>query len=459
MTIRRPALSATLLALSLTLAVPLPVPAALPAAVDGQPLPTLAPMLERATPAVVNIATESRVALRRNPLLDDPFFRHFFNVPDQPRERKAQSVGSGVVVDARRGYVITNHHVVEGADTITVTLRDGRRLTAKVIGSDPQSDVAVIQIPGNNLAALPLADSDNLRVGDFVVAIGNPFGLGQTVTSGIVSALGRTGLGIQGYEDFIQTDASINPGNSGGALVNLRGELVGINTAILAPSGGNVGIGFAIPANMVSRLMNQIVAHGSVRRGQLGVAVQDLTPELARAFNIPADRGAVIAQVSPSSAAARAGLKEGDVVLSINDKPIRDGNGLRNAIGLLEVGEAARLEILRDGKPMILDAKIGEYVPAKAQGDAINPRLAGVTFEDIGPNSPLGGRGVRGVLVAKLASGSPAARAGLQRNDVITAVNRQPIASTDELRQIASQSEGLILNLLRGQGELLLMLR
>ncbi|MBS1221984.1 MAG: 2-alkenal reductase [Proteobacteria bacterium] len=425
MTIRRPALSATLLALSLTLAVPLPVPAALPAAVDGQPLPTLAPMLERATPAVVNIATESRVALRRN----------------------------------RRGYVITNHHVVEGADTITVTLRDGRRLTAKVIGSDPQSDVAVIQIPGNNLAALPLADSDNLRVGDFVVAIGNPFGLGQTVTSGIVSALGRTGLGIQGYEDFIQTDASINPGNSGGALVNLRGELVGINTAILAPSGGNVGIGFAIPANMVSRLMNQIVAHGSVRRGQLGVAVQDLTPELARAFNIPADRGAVIAQVSPSSAAARAGLKEGDVVLSINDKPIRDGNGLRNAIGLLEVGEAARLEILRDGKPMILDAKIGEYVPAKAQGDAINPRLAGVTFEDIGPNSPLGGRGVRGVLVAKLASGSPAARAGLQRNDVITAVNRQPIASTDDLRQIASRSEGLVLNLLRGQGELLLMLR
>ena len=448
-----------LLALSLILAVPSPVPAALPAAMDGQPLPTLAPMLERATPAVVNIATESRVSLRRNPLLDDPFFRRFFNIPDQPRERKAQSVGSGVVVDARRGYVITNHHVVEGADKITVTLRDGHKLDAKVIGSDSQSDVAVIQIPGNNLTALPLADSDSLRVGDFVVAIGNPFGLGQTVTSGIISALGRAGLGIEGYEDFIQTDASINPGNSGGALVNLRGELVGINTAILAPSGGNVGIGFAIPANMVSRVMNQIVAHGSVRRGQLGVAVQDLTPELARAFNIPADRGAVIAQVSPRSAAARAGLKEGDVVLSINDKPIRDGNGLRNAIGLLEVGEAARLEILRDGKSLTLDAKVGEYVPTKAEGDAINPRLAGVTFEDIGPNSPLGGRGVRGVLVAQLASGSPAARAGLRRNDVIVAVNQQLIASTDELRQIASQSEGLILNLLRGQGELLLMLR
>ena len=447
-----------LLVLSLILAVPSPTQAALPVAMDGQPLPTLAPMLERATPAVVNIATENRVALRRNPLLDDPFFRRFFNIPDQPHERKAQSVGSGVVVDARRGTVITNHHVVEGADTITVTLRDGRRLDAKVIGSDSQSDVAVIQIPSSNLTALPLADTDNLRVGDFVVAIGNPFGLGQTVTSGIVSALGRTGLGIQGYEDFIQTDASINPGNSGGALVNLRGELVGINTAIFAPSGGNVGIGFAIPANMVSRVMNHIVAHGSVRRGQLGVAVQDLTPELARAFNIPANRGAVIAQVSPRSAAARAGLKEGDVVLSINDKPIRDSNGLRNAIGLLEVGEAARLEILRDGKPLTLDAKVGEYVPAKAEGNAINPRLAGVTFEDIGPNSPLSGQ-VRGVLVAQLESRSPAARAGLRRNDVIVAVNRQPVASTDELRQIASQSEGLILNLLRGQGELLLMLR
>ena len=284
------------------------------------------------------------MALRRNPLLDDPFFRHFFNIPDQPRERKAQSVGSGVVVDARRGYVITNHHVIDGAEKITVTLSNGRQLAAKVIGSDPESDVAVIQIPGGNLTALPLADSQRLRVGDFVVAVGNPFGLGQTVTSGIVSALGRTGLGIQGYEDFIQTDASINPGNSGGALVNLRGELVGINTAIIAPGGGNVGIGFAIPSNMVSRLMNQIIAHGSVRRGQLGVSVQDLTPELAQAFNIPADQGAVIAQVSPRSAAARAGLKEGDVVLRINDRTIRDipawissTSGLRTAIHLPEL--------------------------------------------------------------------------------------------------------------------------
>lgn len=460
MNIRRSSPLSALLALSLTVAASSAFAgAALPGAVEGQALPTLAPMLERATPAVVNIATENRVAMRRNPLLDDPFFRRFFNVPDQqPRERKAQSVGSGVVVDARKGYVITNHHVVDGADTITVTLRDGRQLKAKVIGSDSESDVAVIQIPSVNLTALPLADSDELRVGDFVVAVGNPFGLGQTVTSGIVSALGRSGLGIQGYEDFIQTDASINPGNSGGALVNLRGELVGVNTAIIAPGGGNVGIGFAIPSNMVSRLMKQIIAHGSVRRGQLGVSVQDLTPDLARAFNIPANQGAVIAQVSPRSTAARAGLKEGDVVLNVNDKPVRGGGSLRNAIGLLEVGEAVKLEILRDGKPLTLDAKVGEYMPAKVEGDAINSRLAGAVFEEIGPNSSLGSR-VQGVLVASIESGSPAARAGLRKNDVIIGVNRQRIAGPAELQQLATDSDTLLLNLVRGQEELVLVLR
>jgi len=451
-------LSAILLALSLTVAFPLPASAALAAVVDGQPLPTLAPMLERATPAVVNIATESQVALRNNPLLDDPFFRHFFNIPDQPRQRRAQSVGSGVVVDAERGYVITNHHVVKSADTITVTLSDGRQLAAKVIGSDPESDVAVIRIPSDKLTALPLANSDRLRVGDFVVAIGNPFGLGQTVTSGIVSALGRTGLGIQGYEDFIQTDASINPGNSGGALINLRGELVGINSAIIAPGGGNVGIGFAIPSNMVSRLMSQIIEHGSVRRGQLGVSVQDLTPELARAFNIPARQGAVIAQVIPRSAAAKAGLQEGDVVLRVNNRPIRDGSSLRNAIGLLEIGAPVQLKILRNGKPLNIKAKIGKYTPEKAQGGTLNPRLAGALFEDIGSDSPLAGK-MQGVLVARVAPGSPAAQAGLRSKDVITAVNRQRVSSTDQLRRIAASSNSLVINLIRGRGKLLLVLR
>lgn len=449
-------LSSFILGLSLAVAAPAPAQAILPTAVDGQALPTLAPMLERATPAVVNIATETRAA--RNPLLDDPFFRRFFDLPAQPRERKTQSVGSGVVVDANQGYVLTNHHVVNGAETITVTLRDGRQVSAKVIGSDSETDVAVIQIPSGNLTALKLANSDTLRVGDFVVAIGNPFGLGQTVTSGIISALGRTGLGIQGYEDFIQTDASINPGNSGGALVNLRGELVGINTAILAPGGGNVGIGFAIPSNMASRLMNQIIAHGSVRRGQLGVAVQDLTPELARAFRIPANQGAVIAQVSPRSAAARAGLQEGDVVLNINGRPIRDSGSLRNAIGLLEVGEPIQLDILRNGNPQTIDAKLGEYVSVKVEGESIDGRLSGATFEDIGVNSPLAGK-IRGVLVANVNSRSPASRAGLRKNDVILAINRQGIANTAELKQLATSSSELVLNLLRGREELLLVLR
>ncbi len=455
--IRRSLISATLLALGLSLLSPVHAQSALPAAVDGQPLPTLAPMLEKATPAVVNIATESRVAVN-NPLLNDPVFRHFFNIPDEARERKAQSVGSGVVVDARQGYVITNHHVVDGANKITVTLRDGRKLDAKVIGSDSQSDVAVIQIPSANLTALPVADSDKLRVGDFVVAIGNPFGLGQTVTSGIVSALGRSGLGIQGYEDFIQTDASINPGNSGGALVNLRGELIGINTAILAPGGGNVGIGFAIPANMMARTMSHIIEHGSVRRGQLGVSVQDLTPDLARAFNIPNNQGAVIAQVSPRSAAARAGLREGDVVLSVNGRPIRDGSALRNTIGLLEVGESVRLDILRNGQPQIIDTKIGEYVSAKIEGESIHRRFAGAAFEDIGPNSSLGGQ-IQGVVVASVQAGSPAARSGLRKDDVILAVNRQVITNTTQLKQLAEEGDDLLLNVLRGRQELMLVLR
>lgn len=455
--ISRALLPVGLLALGLGCLTPSLTQSALPIAVDGQALPTLAPMLEKATPAVVNIATESRMAVR-NPLLDDPFFRRFFNIPDQPRERKAQSVGSGVVVDARRGYILTNHHVVDGVDKITVTLRDRRKLDAKVIGSDRESDLAVIQIPSENLTALTLADSDALKVGDFVVAIGNPFGLGQTVTSGIISALGRSGLGIQGYEDFIQTDASINPGNSGGALVNLRGELVGINTAIIAPGGGNVGIGFAIPANMAARTMNHIIEHGSVRRGQLGISVQDLTPELARAFKIPTDQGAVVAQVSPRSAAARAGLKEGDVVVSVNGRPVRDGGALRNAIGLLEVGEAIRLDILREGTPQTIEAKVGEYVSAKIDGQKINSRLSGATFEDISPNSPLAGR-AQGVVIANVESGSAAARAGLRKNDLIVAVNRQAISSIAEMQQLAVDGEGLLLNLLRGREELLLVLR
>jgi Do/DeqQ family serine protease len=293
-----------------------PVLASLPL-VDsqGQGLPTLAPMLERVLPSVVNVATRGRVRVQDNPLLQDPFFRRFFGVPNVPRERQVQSLGSGVIVDAKHGYILTNSHVVDRADEITVTLKDGRVLTATLVGKDPEADVAVIQIHADGLIALPFADSDKIRVGDFVVAIGNPFGLGQTVTSGIVSAMGRSGLGIEGYEDFIQTDASINPGNSGGALVNLRGELMGINTAILAPGGGNVGIGFAIPINMASQIMTQLVAHGELHRGRVGVQVQDLTADLVEVFVIKGTvGGAVISKVVKDSPASTAGLEAGDVV-------------------------------------------------------------------------------------------------------------------------------------------------
>lgn len=334
--------------------------------VTAQSLPTLAPMLERTTPAVVNIATEGVVALRPNPLFNDPFFRRFFDLPDRPQERRTVSSGSGVVVDASKGYIVTNHHVIDQADTITVTLNDGRQFAADIVGSDPDSDVAVIKIAASGLSDLKLANSDQLRVGDFVVAIGNPFGLGQTVTSGIVSALGRSGLG-EGYEDFIQTDASINPGNSGGALVNLNGELIGINTAILAPGGGSVGINFAIPANMVESLMEQIVRYGQVRRGQLGVLVQDLTPELAQAFGLRPNQGALISRIIAGSAAARAGLKEGDIVTAVNQRAIHNSSTLRNAIGLLESGARVQLDILRGGNPMTLNAQLSPVNPASTQ--------------------------------------------------------------------------------------------
>jgi len=269
----------------------------IPEVVDGKQLPSLAPMVDQVTPAVVNIATEGKIQVRLNPLFSDPFFRRFFNVPDQPIERKIQSLGSGVIVDAERGLVLTNNHVIANAVQITVTLRDGRQLEAELIGTDPETDVAVIKIPSEDIVDIKTADSNELRVGDFVVAIGNPFGLGQTVTSGIVSALSRSGLGIEGYEDFIQTDASINPGNSGGALVNLRGELVGINTAIFSQSGGNIGIGFAIPINLAMQITEQLLENGKVQRGFLGVSTQDLSPALIEAFGLKQKKGAVITSV------------------------------------------------------------------------------------------------------------------------------------------------------------------
>ncbi|MGD9021714.1 MAG: trypsin-like peptidase domain-containing protein, partial [Lysobacterales bacterium] len=322
--------------------------AALPVSVDGQPLPSLAPVLEEVTPSVVNIYTQTRVRVR-SPLLDDPIFRRFFNVPDAPRERVSQSLGSGVIVDAKNGFVLTNHHVIARADEIAVGLKDGRNLEAKLIGTDPDTDLAVVQVPAEDLKALTWADSDDLRVGDFVVAVGNPFNLGQTVTSGIVSALGRTGLRGLEYQNFIQTDASINPGNSGGALINLRGELVGINSAIFTPSGGNVGIGFAIPSSMARYVMDQLVQFGEVRRGTLGIFVQELTPELAGAFDVAMGGGVLVAEVTADSAAGEAGLQPGDVIVAVDGRTVGDAQDYYNAEGLIALGESLRVEYLRNG--------------------------------------------------------------------------------------------------------------
>jgi serine protease DegQ len=338
---------AVALVAALGIAAPPPARAGLPPVVSGAT--TIAPMLEQVTPAVVNIAVISRAPQADNPLMRDPFFRRFFSLPDLPKARPQVSAGSGVIVDAGRGIVVTNHHVVENAQEITVTLKDRRRFQAKMVGSDAATDIAVLKIEAERLTALPVGDSDRLKVGDFLVAIGNPFGLGQTVTSGIVSALGRSGLKVEGYEDFIQTDASINPGNSGGALVSFNGELVGINTAIIGPAGGSVGIGFAVPTSIVQAVTEQILEHGEVRRGRLGVAIQDLTPDLAESMRVMGEQGAVIAQVETNSAAERAGLRSGDVVVAIDGRPIHGATDLRNRIGLLRVGTPVQLTIVRNG--------------------------------------------------------------------------------------------------------------
>ncbi|MGR8920260.1 MAG: DegQ family serine endoprotease [Gammaproteobacteria bacterium] len=425
--------------------------AALPAAVDGKPLPSLAPMLDEVTPAVVNIATEGSVELRMNPLFNDPFFRRFFNVPEQRLRRKTQSLGSGVIVDAGRGLVLTNNHVIANAEKITVKLRDGRELAAELVGGDPDTDVAVLRIPAEKLTAVRLADSDALRVGDFVVAIGNPFGLGQTVTSGIISALARSGLGITGYEDLIQTDASINPGNSGGALVNLRGELVGINTAIYSQSGGNIGIGFAIPVNMASRIMEQLVASGEVERGYLGAQFQDLDPALAEAFGLSAGGGAVLVRVLDDSPAAKAGLRRGDVITRFDGKRVDSAAELRNRIGLAPVGESVEVEYLRGGKAGKARAKVGAREKVASGGKFRNRRLANTTFGEIPEDSAAYGR-IAGVMVYDIERDSPAWRAGLRRGDIVSSVNRKPTPSVPDFLDVVNHIDGeLLLSVHRGR--------
>ena len=425
---------------------------ALPQSADGQDIPSLAPMVEKATPAVVNIATEGHVELRSNPLFNDPFFRRFFNFREQPRHRRTQSLGSGVIVDARRGLIMTNNHVIANADQITVKLRDGRVFKAELVGTDPDTDVAVVKIPADKLTALPLADSEKLRVGDFVVAIGNPFGLRQTVTSGIVSALARSGLGITGYEDLIQTDASINPGNSGGALVNLRGELVGINTAIYSQTGSNIGIGFAIPVNMASQIMEQLVEHGEVQRGFLGAQLQDLDGELAEAFGLPITEGAVLVNIVRGSPAEEAGLKPGDVVTHINGRRVTSAADLRNQVGITRVGVKIDLTYLRNAESRQVSIIVAEREEVSATGPQFgNKRLAGTTFGEIPEDSPAYGR-VTGVMAFAIERDSPAWACGLREGGIVTSVNRQPIVSVPIFLQVVNQIKGqLLLRVLRGR--------
>ena len=432
--------------------------AQLPATVGDQEVPSLAPLVSRASPAVVNIATQGTVRSPRNPLMDDPFFRRFFGVPRQ-RERQVRSAGSGVIVDARKGYVLTNHHVIENADQIEVVLDDDRSLQATVVGSDPGTDIAVLLLEEfEDLVEMPLGDSEELQVGDFVVAIGNPFGLQHTVTSGIVSALGRHGISRDGYEDFIQTDASINPGNSGGALINLKGELIGINSAIFSSSGGNIGIGFAIPVNIAKAIMAQIIEFGEVRRGLLGVSISDFNAETAEAIGVEAVQGALVQEIVPGSAAEKAGVEVGDVIVSVNSVPIKGAADLRTTIGLKRSGETVKLVLIRDGDRETVTAMLDELDmnPVMAAGE-LHPGLAGAQFSNY--NGETENYSGRGVVVDSVNAGSPAALSGLRTSDIITSLNRQQVNSVKELREVAEDQNLLLLRIQRGNRTLLLQIR
>ncbi len=425
---------------------------------DARGLPTLAPLVNEVTPAVVNISVVTRTPMENNPLFRDPFFRRFFGLPDQQQQRE-QAAGSGVIVDAARGLVLTNNHVIKDAERVLVTLKDRRQFTAKLVGTDPGTDIAVLQIEASGLSALKIGDSDNLHVGDYVLAIGNPFGIGQTVTSGIVSALGRSGLNIEGYEDFIQTDASINPGNSGGALVNLRGELIGVNTAIIGPSGGNVGIGFAVPSNMARAVMNQIIRHGEVRRGRLGIEMADLTQEIAKKLGVNSLEGALIAVVQAASPAEKSGLRQGDVVTALNGRAIRNATELRARLGLTPIGEEVEMRINRGGAARTVRTQIAPPDVSTGEGQAI-PQLAGMRVVEIQRGSPLfqrlqGG----GLVVSAVEQNSAAWVAGFRPGDIVYAVNRRRMQTAAELQAALRGAQSYTVGLLRGDFNLTIVLR
>ncbi|MGD8109837.1 Do family serine endopeptidase [Vibrio sp. TRT 17S01] len=454
---KKPLLALTVLSLSLSsIITPIPASAALPLAVNGEQLPSLAPMLERVTPAVVSIAVEgTQVSKQRIP----EQFRFFFGPEfpaEQIQERPFRGLGSGVIINANKGHVVTNYHVINGAEKIRVKLHDGREYDAELIGGDQQSDIALLKLEkAKNLTEIKISDSDKLRVGDFSVAIGNPFGLGQTVTSGIVSALGRSGLNVENLENFIQTDAAINSGNSGGALVNLNGELIGINTAILGPNGGNVGIGFAIPSNMMKNLTEQILEFGEVKRGMLGVQGGEITSELAEALGYESSKGAFVSQVVPESAADKAGLKAGDIIVSINNKSIDTFGELRAKVATLGAGKKITLGVVRDGKKQIFNVTLGEQSDVKTTADKLHDGLAGAELTNTIANDP-----ISGVKVTSVTKGSPAEAYQLQADDIIIGVNRHRVKNLAEFRKILDKKPGVLaLNIQRGDRTIYLVVR
>jgi len=420
--------------------------------------PSLSPMLKQVMPSVVNIFAQGQIVAPQNPF-NEPAASRGKEDGDSNEDdgngyvKKFETFGSGVIVDANNGYIITNAHVIAQARSITVTLNDGRRYHAGVRGVDLASDIAVLQIKAPHLNTIPFGDSNQLEVGDFVVAIGSPFGLNQTVTSGIVSALQRDDLQIEGYEDFIQTDAPINPGNSGGALVNLKGEFVGMNTAILAPNGGNVGIGFAIPADMVKNVMTQLIEYGTIGRGIAGFMIQTLTPELAKAFNVdPNLKGAVVTSVRPSSPADAAGLKPGDIIEKINGQMVERAGQVKNTIGLVRAGSEIHLSLLRNNQSTQVSLKTASPAAYKKQSESSNPFLYGVVMRNFDAEVPNFGH-VQGVQILNATDSSPAWQAGLRTGDVIVSANMKPVHNMEQLKTAVNDKQSdLLINILRGSG-------
>lgn len=446
-------LSAVALSVGLSLALaPTSVLASLPGQVDGQPVPSLAPMLETVLPAVVSVYVEGNGG--EDAQIPEQLKR--FLGQDGGAEKSFAGAASGVIIDAAKGFVLTNNHVVNGANKIKVQLNDGREFEAKLIGRDEQTDVALIQLnDAKNLTQIRVADSDRLKVGDFAVAIGNPFGLGQTATSGIVSALGRSGLNLEGLENFIQTDAAINRGNSGGALVNLNGELIGLNTAILSSAGGNIGIGFAIPGNMALNLAQQLIQFGEVKRGQLGIKGTEMTADMAKAFKVDVQRGAFVNEVLAGSAAAKAGIKAGDIITSIDGKPVTSFAELRVKIGTTAPGQEVKVGLLREGKPLTLSVKLDNSSQSAVSAEQLAPALKGAALSDGAATD-----GSKGVKVDSVEKGSSAALSGLQKDDVIIGLNRTPVQNLAELRKLLEAKPPLLaLNIIRGSDNIYLLLQ